>query len=192
MTEEQNWIKKAQVGDREAFRKLVEIYQRQLFAFAYDLTGNFQDAEDLSQEVFLKMWRKLNTFRIQAKLGSWLYRIAMNTFIDRSRSKNARVHKMKDDLEDRKLAKADYRDGEPFMNPEAQVEANWMQEQVKRALDALTPKERVIFTLRHYQDLKMSDISDRLGVTTGTVKSMLFRATKKLQKELAFIKEQTG
>ena len=192
MTEEQNWIKKAQVGDREAFRKLVEIYQRQLFAFAYDLTGNFQDAEDLSQEVFLKMWRKLDTFRIEAKLSSWLYRIAMNTFIDRSRSKNARVHKMKDDLEDRKLAKADYRDGEPFMNPEAQVEANWMQKQVKRALDALTPKERVIFTLRHYQDLKMSDISDRLGVTTGTVKSLLFRATKKLQKELAFIKEQAG
>ena len=190
MTEEQNWIKKAQVGDREAFRKLVEIYQRQLFAFAYDLTGNFQDAEDLSQEVFLKMWRKLDTFRIEAKLGSWLYRIAMNTFIDRSRIKNAKVHKMKDDLEDRKLAKADYRDGEPFMNPEAQIEANWMQEQVKRALDALTPKERVIFTLRHYQDLKMSDISDRLGVTTGTVKSMLFRATKKLQKKLAFIKEQ--
>ena len=192
MTEEQNWIKKAQVGDREAFRKLVEIYQRQLFAFAYDLTGNFQDAEDLSQEVFLKMWRKLDTFRIEAKLSSWLYRIAMNTFIDRSRSKNARVHKMKDDLEDRKLAKADYRDGEPFMNPEAQTEANWMQEQVKRALDALTPKERIIFTLRHYQDLKMSDISDRLGVTTGTVKSLLFRATKKLQKELAFIKEHTG
>lgn len=192
MTEEQNWIKKAQVGDREAFRKLVEIYQRQLFAFAYDLTGNFQDAEDLSQEVFLKMWRKLDTFRKEAKLSSWLYRIAMNTFIDRSRGKNARVHKMKDDLEDLKLAKADYRDGEPFMNPEAQVEANWMQEQVKRALDALTPKERVIFTLRLYQDLKMSDISDRLGVTTGTVKSLLFRATKKLQKELSFIKEHTG
>ena len=97
MTEEQNWIKKAQVGDREAFRKLVEIYQRQLFAFAYDLTGNFQDAEDLSQEVFFKMWSKLKTFRIEAKLGSWLYRIAMNTFIDRSRIKNAKVHKMKDE-----------------------------------------------------------------------------------------------
>jgi len=183
MEQETRWIAQAQAGDKNAFKKLVELYQRRIFAFCYDLTGSAQDAEDLSQDVFVKMWKNLDSFRSEAKLGSWLYRIAMNTWIDTGRKKNAKVHRATQELEDETMQLATaYQDaGE---NPAQAAESNLLQRQILRALDALTAKERAVFTLRHYDDLKLDVIGDRLGVTTGTVKSLLFRALQKLQKEL--------
>jgi RNA polymerase sigma-70 factor (ECF subfamily) len=183
MEQETRWIEQAQAGDKNAFRKLVELYQRRIFAFCYDLTGSAQDAEDLSQEVFVKMWKNLDSFRSEAKLGSWLYRIAVNAWIDTGRKKNVKVHRAMQELEDETMpfATAHPNAGE---NPLQAVESNLVQQEILHALDALTAKERAVFTLRHYDDLKLDVIGDRLGVTTGTVKSLLFRAVQKLQKEL--------
>ncbi|NQT27465.1 sigma-70 family RNA polymerase sigma factor [candidate division KSB1 bacterium] len=190
MTQEQQWIQQAQTGDTEAFRHLVECYQKLVFKFCYDLTGNIHDSEDLSQEVFIKMWRNLKSFRSEAKMSSWLYRITMNAWIDRSRKKNIRVHADKAELKDETLQKAAISSGSDW-NPETQTESIMLNQEVQTALNALTPRERAVFTLRHYEDLKLQTIGEQLGLTTGSVKSLLFRAVRKLQDALSpVLKEQ--
>jgi RNA polymerase sigma-70 factor, ECF subfamily len=184
MEQETLWIRQAQAGDKLAFRKLVELYQRRMFAFCYDLTGSAPDAEDLSQEVFVKMWKNLSAFRGEAKLSSWLYRIAMNTWIDVKRSKNEKVRSRTEALEDDAMFDAAARNAEQE-NPLRMMDSAFAQKQILVALDKLTVKERAVFTLRHVDGLKLDAIGDRLGVSTGSVKSFLFRAVKKLQKELA-------
>ena len=190
MTQEQQWIKQAQTGDTEAFRHLVEQYQKMVFSFCYDLTGNLHDSEDLSQEVFIKMWRNLKSFRLEAKMSSWLYRITMNAWIDRSRRKNVRVHWNKTELKDETLRDAPS-SHHPEWNPEVQTDSVLVDQEVKAALSSLSPRERAVFTLRHYEDLKLQTIGEQLGITTGTAKSLLFRAVRKLQDALSpVLKEQ--
>lgn len=191
MDQELIWIQKAQAGDKIAFKKLVETYQRRLFAFCYDLTGNIADTEDLSQEVFVKMWKGLASFRTEAKLSSWLYRIAMNTWIDRGRRKNAKLDSAKNELEEDVVIHAENRTHQTMWDPEHRTNSSLVQEQIKNALNVLSAKERAVFTLRHYEDLKLATIGEKLGITTGTVKSHLFRAVQKLQVQLApLVKEQ--
>ena len=104
MNEENILIKKAQNGDMNAFRDLVEHYKKIIFYFAYDLTGNHHDAEDLSQEVFIKMFRSLQEFRGEAKLSSWLYRIAVNTWISYTRTGSYKLRASQEPIEEEKLA----------------------------------------------------------------------------------------
>src|SRR6188768_3434096 len=80
-------VERLRAGEPAAFREIVECYQRDVYALAYDLCGNHHDAEDLSQEVFIKVHRGIGSFRSDAKPGSWLYRITMNTFLDSKRRK---------------------------------------------------------------------------------------------------------
>lgn len=185
MEKELVWIKEAQSGDKVAFRKLVETYQRRLFAFCYDLTGSAADAEDLSQEVFVKMWKGLSSFRTEAKLSSWLYRIAMNTWIDWGRRKNAKLDSAKNELEEGSLTDHNGQSFYQLWGPERSTENSILQEELKTALDSLSAKERAVFSLRHFEDLKLGTIGERLGITTGTVKSHLFRAVQKLQVQLS-------
>lgn len=186
MTQEQQWIRQAQTGDTEAFRHLVEQYQKMVFALCYDLTGSMHDTEDLSQEVFIKMWRNLKSFRLEAKMSSWLYRITMNAWIDRNRRKNVRVHRNKMELKDEPVQKDPYSQNLEW-NPEVQTDSALLDQQVKAALDTLSPRERAVFTLRHYEDLKLQTIGEQLGITTGTAKSLLFRAVRKLQNALSHV-----
>jgi RNA polymerase sigma-70 factor (ECF subfamily) len=190
MTQEQHWIRQAQTGDTEAFRHLVETYQKLVFTFCYDLTGNMQDSEDLSQEVFIKMWRNMKSFRAEAKMSSWLYRITMNAWIDRCRKKNARVQAHRTELRDDALRHMEIQSDSEW-NPETQIETVMLDQEVQTALNALSPRERAVFTMRHYGDMKLQTIGKELGLTTGTVKSLLFRAVRKLQDTLSpVLKEQ--
>ncbi|HEU4366335.1 MAG TPA: sigma-70 family RNA polymerase sigma factor, partial [Candidatus Krumholzibacteria bacterium] len=91
MLDERELVRRMQAGDRTAFRELVEGYKRDVFALAYDLCGNHHDAEDLSQEVFIKAYRAIGGFRADAKLGSWLYRITMNAHIDNRRRRPVQI-----------------------------------------------------------------------------------------------------
>lgn len=189
MTQEKQWIQQAQTGDTEAFRHLVKRYQKTVFSFCYDLTGSMHDSEDLSQEVFIKMWRSMKCFRSEAKLSSWLYRVAVNAWIDRSRTKNFRVQNRKTEWADETLADSCI-SRDVSQNPEAHTESVLLNREVRAALDTLSPRERAVFTLRHYEDLKLKTIGEELGITTGTAKSLLFRAVRKLQDALSPIFEE--
>lgn len=187
---EHTLIERAGKGDLQAFRAIVDEHKMNVFRLAFDLTGSRQDAEDVSQEVFMKAYSSLAQFRGDAKLSTWLYRITVNACHDHRSRKSWNSMKPTDEFDDQK--------SEPMFhqharhNPETVAEAGVMQRHIARALDALTPRERAIFVLRHYDELSLKEIASVLKISEGTVKSMLFRALQRLQKELKFYRPDIG
>ena len=188
MNEEQVLVQRARNGEMGAFRDLVERYKKKIYYLCLDLTGNHHDAEDLSQEVFIKAYRSLNKFRGDAKFNSWLYRITVNTCISHGRKKAVSAMMLQEDFDSENTSQH-LSPGISIHNPERSAEAGLMQQHIDNALQCLTPRERSIFVLRHYNDLPLKEIAHILKITEGTVKSMLFRAIKKLQKQLSFYRE---
>lgn len=190
MDDEQDLIARARNGDMRAFRGLVETHRRFVFHLAFDLTGNFQDAEDLSQEVFIRIFRSLRKFRGDCKLSSWLYTITTNTWIELDRTSHARFHHLlapleEDTVESLQVRCESYRD-----DPERSAEKSFIRNHIQNALSVLSPRERSVFALRFFHDLKLAEIAEILGITEGAVKSHVFRAVKKMQKKLSFLVEE--
>ena len=187
MTDEHLLIERAQRGEMNAFRELVERSKINVYRLAYDLTGSRHDAEDLSQDVFVKAYRSLSQFRHDAKWSTWLYRITVNTCMDRRKVKSFTQLSFRDDL-DEGVAAGSMKHSSS-LSPEKSAEAGLIRQEIEKALDRLTSKERSVFVLRHYHDQSLKQISETLGISEGTVKSFLFRAIRRLQKALAFYKE---
>lgn len=166
-----------------AFRSLVEANQRAVYYLALDLTGQHHDAEDLSQEVFIKAYKALDAFRGEASAYSWLYRITVNTYLNRRRKKALRFRQLWDDF-----SLMGTRDSAPGQ----EVEADIRRQHVNAALRKLSPRERTAFVLRHYQDLSVKEVAGLMDVAEGTVKSLLFRAVQKLRDALSFYREELG
>ncbi len=186
-------VERLRAGEPAAFREMVECYQRDVYALAYDLCGNHHDAEDLSQEVFIKAFRAIGSFRADARLGSWLYRITMNAHIDNKRRKPVQLvsidaHEDDDALPgERRLEFA-----ASGARPDQTAGAARFQVDVENALDALSAQERTVFVLRHYHDMKIGEISQSLSIAEGTVKSLLFRSMRKLRDRLAHYRGNVG
>jgi len=190
LIEESVLIERAQNGEMAAFRDLVERHKKNVYYLALDLTGNHHDAEDLSQDVFIRAFQSLKHYRGEGKMSSWLYRITVNMNINRYRRKSFKARKLQESYDE--LAESPNRSVgiSDLVNPEQRAEAGIIQKHVDRALQHLTPKERSIFVLRHYNDLPLKEIAKIHKVKEGTIKSMLFRTIKKLQKELSFYREE--
>ena len=171
-------------GDQRAFRELVERFKKKVFYLALDMAGNPVDAEDISQEVFLKVYRSFGTFRKGAKLGSWLYRITYNASIDHLRRKGAAPEAMADEIIESSAGSDAGLPRRGPADPAAALESRQLQDRIAYALDKVSPQEKAVFVLRHYEDLQLKDIALSLGLSVGSVKSYLFRAVRKLQKEL--------
>lgn len=192
MIDERALVRRVQDGDASAFEELVEGYKQQVYYLALDLSGNHHDAEDLSQEVFIKAFRGFARFRRGAKISSWLHRITVNAYID---SKRKKAHKMvtlvdkktEDDFDPLEAA-ADEVTG----NPERAAAAAGIQEHLDTALRHLSEQERAVFVLRHYHDMSLKEISRTLDVAEGTVKSLLFRSVRKLRDQLSFYTKELG
>ena len=171
-------------GDRAAFQEFVERYKKKVYFLALDMVGNAVDAEDISQEVFLKVFRSFATFRKGAKLSSWLYRVTYNASIDHLRRKKIVPEPVGDEvLESRSRDGAGLPSG-ASPDPALTAESSQLQARISRALENVSPQEKAVFLLRHYDDLMLKDIASSLGLSIGSVKSYLFRAVRKLQKEL--------
>jgi RNA polymerase sigma-70 factor (ECF subfamily) len=189
LIDEQGLIERARTGESAAFRELVERYQKKIYYLALDLTGNHHDAEDLSQEVFIKSFRSLDTYRGDAKLSSWLYRITVNTNINQRRKKAFTAMKAQENLD---TIHWETHSGTSSLNdPEKQAQAGLIQMHIDRALDELSVRERCVFVLRHYNDFPLNQIAEIMDINQGTVKSTLFRALMKLRKELAFYRDES-
>jgi RNA polymerase sigma-70 factor (ECF subfamily) len=172
-------------GDQMAFYDLVGRHKKKIYYLAYDITGDHQEAEDISQEVFIKMYRSLKNFRRDAKVSSWLYKITFNTCIDALRKKTSKSSSSLDEAEQMNIIE-DPLVGKSFsFDPELDAEASQIQKQIAKSLENISPKERSVFVMRHYNDLKLNEIAEIMNVKIGTVKSLLFRAVKKLRKELS-------
>ena len=191
MPDEQALIERAKQGELDAFRELVEGSRMNVYRLAFDLTGNKHDAEDLSQEVFLKAFRSLASFRGDSKWSTWLYRITVNTNLDHRKKKSEQLMSYRDDItEEEPAAMADAQPANP--SPDRIAEGSLIQRRIEHALGRLSPRERAVFVLRHYHDLPLKQIAGSLRISEGAVKSFLFRAIQRLQKELAFYRVDIG
>ncbi len=171
-------------GESRAFRELVERYKKKVYYLALDMAGNPVDAEDISQEVFLKVFRSFSTFRRGAQLGSWLYRITYNAAIDHLRRKGAAPTAVTDEVIELAAGSEAGLPRRAPADPAAALESSQLQELIAKALEKVSPQEKAVFLLRHYDQLMLKDIASSLGLSIGSVKSYLFRAVRKLQKEL--------
>lgn len=172
-------------GDFEAFHELVERYKKKIYYLACDMMGDHHEAEDISQEVFIKVFRHIKKFRKDAALKSWLYQITVNTCIDVQRKKRRKPQVSMEGAEMDILNQDSAWTG-TSTNPEQYAESNMIQHRILELLQKISPKERSAFVMRYYDDLKTGEIAEILNVSTNTIKSLLFRARKKLQKELSF------
>jgi RNA polymerase sigma-70 factor (ECF subfamily) len=190
VTDDRPLVERAKRGDMDAFRRLVESSMTKVYWIAYDLTGSRRDAEDLSQDVFLKAFHSLDSFRGDAKWSTWLYRITVNTCLDYLKSPARKRMQLDNPTSDDGLPRnVDFH--EP-LTPDRITESRMIQVNIERALDSLSPQERSVFVLRHYHDLPLKQIADTLSVAEGTVKSHLFRAIHSLQRELGFYRNEFG
>lgn len=172
-------------GDNSAFHELVGQHKKKIYYLAYDITGNHQEAEDISQEVFIKMFRSLKKFRRDAKMSSWLYQITVNASIDSLRKKSSKPKRSIDEFDQLNIQEGIASSGSHNFDPVISTESTQIQNHISQALQKISPKERTVFVMRHYNDLKLNEIAEVLNITVGTVKSLLFRAIKKLRKELS-------
>jgi len=183
VTEEKELIDRLFKGEMSAFRELVEAYKKKMYYFALDMVGDPADAEDISQEVFLKVFRGFKTFKRDAKLSSWLYRIAYNASIDHLRRKSLAPEAVEDETLD--VASAGFSESPASADPARTAESRLLSARVERALQKVSQQERTVFLLRHYNELMLEEIAETMQISIGSVKSYLFRCLRKLQKELA-------
>ena len=181
-------IREAQRGNRAAFEELVRHYDQAVLRLALHLTGTEHDAQDVYQDAFLKAYKNIGSFRFECSFYTWIYRIVTNLCLDHLRKKSVRkedapVAKDSDGGEYDLLDQvADVRAG---ANPERDLMRRQLGARIAGALERLTPRERMVFELKHYHGLKLRTVGEILHTTEETAKNTLFRATQKLRGQLA-------
>ena len=181
-------IREAQAGNRAAFDALVKQYEQQVLRLALHLTGSEQDAEDIYQEAFLKAYRYIGNFRFECSFYTWIYRIVTNLCLDQLRRRKTRREDQAviiDHSGDEIDILASVSDDRSFSNPATELDRKVLADRIQQALARLTPRERMVFELKHYQGLRLRTIGEMLNTTEETAKNTLFRATKKLRSQLA-------
>jgi RNA polymerase sigma-70 factor, ECF subfamily len=162
-----------QQGEREAFDRLVERYQRDVYRLCYRYVNNHQDANDMAQEVFIKAYRAIGRFRGDSSFSTWLYRIAVNTCLNFRAARRIPQDELSDQIADRGASAA-----ERLHDAERSA-------RVRHAVARLPEKQRATLILKIYQDLTHDEVAGILGSTVGTVKANLFHALANLKKLLA-------
>src|ERR1035438_10867194 len=181
-------IREAQRGNHAAFEQLVRQYDGPVLRLAYHMTRSEQDAQDIYQEAFLKAYRNIGSFRFECSFYTWIYRIVTNLCLVHLRKRNVRK-------EDAPVAKdtsgGEYDlldqvpDARAGANPERDLLRRQLGARIAGALEKLTPRERMVFELKHYHGLKLRTVGEILQTTEETAKNTLFRATQKLRGALS-------
>jgi RNA polymerase sigma-70 factor, ECF subfamily len=181
-------VREAQAGNHAAFEQLVRAHDQAVLRLAIRITGSYNDAQDMYQEAFLKGYTKLGGFRFECSFSTWIYRIVTNVCLDhlrknRSRRGHSAVGENVEGEEYDLLNQVS--DDRPANNPEQQLFGRELRAHILCALQRLTPRERMVFELKHFQGLKLHTISKVLNTSEGSIKNSLSRATQKLRFQLA-------
>ena len=172
----------ARAGDMAAFEEIVRRYQGRVYAAAYRVTGNREDALDAAQDALIKAHRKLTSWEPTGSFLSWLLRLTTNQAIDHVRK---RVRRPQEALDEAFIGGTEHAPVEPHVAAtDEAVAAREIDERVRGALRVLSPMQRDVFVLRHFEGFSLVEVAERLGCTVGSVKVHLFRALKKLRTEL--------
>jgi len=188
VSEEHGLVRRAQAGDRVAFEELVRRYDREVLRLAVNLVHRPEEARDIYQESFLRVYRNLHRFRFECSFYTWLYRIVTNAALDHLRRRSSRREDQAPAIEDAEGMTRDFFDRQtetrPDANPEKSLLGQELGKQIEQAMLKLSPRERLVFEMKHYQGLRLRAIGDVLGTSEETVKNSLFRATRKLRASL--------
>src|SRR2546429_3041458 len=184
-------IRRAQQGDTAAFEELVRLYGRSVLRLAVHLTGSQEDGQDIYQEAFLRAYINLARFRFECSFYTWIYRIVTNLCLDHLRKKHSRGRDLTatlspDGEEEEVLDRVP--DHTPAASPERNMATLELRQTILGALGRLSPRERMVFELKHYHGLRLRTVAGILNTTEGTIKNTLFRATHKLRMQLAEVR----
>ncbi len=179
-------IRAAQRGDQDAFEQLVRAHDQSVLRLAMNLLRSPEDARDVYQEAFLRVYRNLHTFRFDCSFQTWLYRIVTNVCLDQLRKRKVRkeesaVVETAEGVVDRMDS---FEEDSAHADPERTLWNLQLREKIKGALESLTPRERMVFELRHYEGLRLRNIGEMLGASEEAAKNCLFRATQKMRSVL--------
>jgi len=184
--EEAAWIRAAQSGDQAAFERLVRAYDRSVLRLAMNLLRSEEDAYDVYQETFLRVFRNLHSFRFDCNFQTWLYRIVSNLCVDLLRKRKVRREEpaVVETAEGPRDRLEGVQDGQAQGDPQRALLSRQLGQRIERVLGELTPRERMVFELRHYQGMRLRAIGEVLGTTEEAAKTCLFRATQKMRAAL--------
>ncbi|MCA9743771.1 MAG: RNA polymerase sigma factor [Deferribacteres bacterium] len=188
--QEINLIERAQGGDTQAFDALVRMHDRRVLQVAYAMLNHLHDAQDVYQETFLRAYSKIATYRFESSFSTWLLKIAVNLSINRRKQRKRRQWFSLEEKGANVIEHHMSGGGADPSSTEKQVASNEFQQHVAASLEALSEQERAVFTLKHFQGYKISEIAKMISCAEGTVKNYLFRATQKLKKQLTPIYQQ--
>jgi len=181
--EESALVRAAQRGNSEAFEQLVRSYDQTVLRMALNLLHSEEDARDVYQEAFLRVYRNLPRFRFDCSFSTWLYRIVTNLCLDQIRKRKVRK-------EESAAVSTDNGEMNRFqfvaeeradVDPQRQLMSAEVNARVRDVLDRLTPRERLVFEMRHFQGMRLRSIGEALGVSEEAAKNCLFRATQKMR-----------
>jgi RNA polymerase sigma-70 factor (ECF subfamily) len=179
---ERNLILQAKNGDIVAFEQLVCMHDKQVLSIAARFAGNFEDAKDIYQEVFIKVYRGIRNFRFQSALSTWIHRITVNVCLSYAQRRRSPP------LIPIERGNSDTGSVVQIPDEEARTDGRLLQREISdrigQALKTLPPKQRLVFTLRHYHGHQLKEIAAVMKCTEGTVKRYLFDATRRMREQL--------
>ena len=167
-------VSRARAGDAEAIDALMRRHMDRVYALAYRMLRDREEALDVAQEVFIKLHGSIGSLRAEGQVAGWLYRVCANQCIDRGRRRRVETVPLEEEMH-----------AEASDTPAETLEHHELQRMVLAAVDALPPRQRAVFLLRHYDYLSLEEIAQSLGCATGTVKAHLSRATAKVREALS-------
>jgi RNA polymerase sigma-70 factor (ECF subfamily) len=184
-------IIKAQNGDAAAFEDLVYRYDRKVLSIALKYVNDRDDAKDIYQEVFIRVFKSLKNFQFRSEFSTWLYRIATNVCLTyRSRKKKRVMVSLDHDGDERTQNIEIPVDEDDKSMPEASISNNELKERIDKEVNKLSPKKKMIFVLKYYEGYKIREIAEMLRCKEGTVKKSLFDAAEKLKEQLKYLSEE--
>jgi RNA polymerase sigma-70 factor, ECF subfamily len=184
--DEAELIRAAQKGDQRAFEQLVRLHDQNVLRLATNLLRSPEDANDIYQEAFLRVYKNLHTFRFDCSFHTWLYRIVSNLCLDALRKRKVRREESSvvetgegylDRMDSVEEPRAD-------SDPERSLESKQVRAKIQEVLGGLTPRERAVFEMRHYQGMRLRTIGEVMGTSEEAAKNCLFRATQKMRAAL--------
>ena len=182
--DDSQWVELAQQGDTAAFDKLVEMYHSRIYTLTYQMTSNREDAEDLTQEVFVKAFEALPRFKRRSSFYTWLYRIGINKTINYRKKRNRNRPLSLDAMEQEVKQDEIYHDLSSKGSPLRNLSLSELQLKLNEAMQGLSDKHRTVVVMHDMQGIPHDEIAKVVGVSVGTVRSRLFYARRQLQADL--------
>lgn len=177
-------IQQAVRGSQQAFRAIVEANQGLVYAVAFRFVNDEHEAEDITQEVFVKLWKNLHTYKQEVKLTTWLYKIVTNQCLDFLKSRYGRQRKNNVDIDKGNFV-------QDHTTPEKEFQQQELKKIIHEAAEELTPKQKAVFILRDLEGLTPEEVSETLSMSAGNVKSNLFHARQKITGKLKMMYQTT-